>query len=727
MHEFKDLSGNIIRFTYEDVINAFNTDIEELICNSKINGTAQGTEYNYVYQNKVYGPKALMRCIAYNTNQRIDNLRSDKHLRGLFDKLGFERQQISLKSVQDYFLQKVIDAGLETKSYNNLSECSVQQDGKIKLYYVPLKDGNLKLCLKGINIPSETKLEGVEIIQQQNTYPKSYNQRVYFKNCKLNKVKNFLDNLLEQALNIEVIDEILDNDKNNKGDDMTKQPLNQILYGPPGTGKTYNTVVKAMEIVGLKELFKNWYMKTSNAKDKDSAFRDYCNSLETLNMNFKVAIFHILDKNIFKKLKSEITKSEYFVNNCKHAETSSGTSYYDSALNQYGKFLNNLTYEDLKTEFNELRKQGRIEFVTFHQSYSYEEFVEGIKPDIESWGSSVENLTYKGCDGIFKKICERAEEKFVTANFDDVYDKFLEEISNKNGLFELTTKKYKKIFRLEVNNNDNLNAYLGTDFKKQGSLTKENIKAHFLNTRKRIDWASYYDSVVEYLETKYHLKKQKIDTQPFVLIIDEINRGNISKIFGELITLIEDDKRSSLKVKLPYSHEEFTVPKNLYIIGTMNTSDRSIASIDIALRRRFKFVEMMPSNEIEGFRDDFKERFEILNRRISFLLDRDHQIGHSYFLNEKEKLEDVWFDSVMPLLNEYFYGDWDKLQNILGKAEVENKNKDYKYNSFIKEIKRESLDLKGETSCLEDYYYDFVPQKYINFEEAMKNAFGDAK
>jgi 5-methylcytosine-specific restriction protein B len=107
------------------------------------------------------------------------------------------------------------------------------------------------------------------------------------------------------------------------------------------------------------------------------------------------------------------------------------------------------------------------------------------------------------------------------------------------------------------------------------------------------------------------------------------------------------------------------------------------------------------------------------------LLDRDHQIGHSYFLNNSDSLENIWYDNIMPLLNEYFYGDWEKLQNILGVAENENSDKTHKYNSFIKKISKSSLKLKGDTSCLDDYYYDFVPQENIDFEKAMKNAFGE--
>lgn len=259
------------------------------------------------------------------------------------------------------------------------------------------------------------------------------------------------------------------------------------------------------------------------------------------------------------------------------------------------------------------------------------------------------------------------------------------------------------------------------NFNKQGVITKENLKKHFENERKSKAWANYYDSIIGHLKNKFGLISEKATSKFYVLIIDEINRGNISKIFGELITLIEEDKRENLSVRLPYSKDVFTVPKNLYIIGTMNTSDRSIASIDIALRRRFKFKEIMPnSNLVADFNCNFKECFEILNKRISVLLDRDHQIGHSYFIEEKYKdsnaseLETIWFDSIIPLLNEYFYSDWEKLQALLGNAKKDN-------TSFIKVV--ENVSFAKEYSCEEGEMFDFNAK--CDFKAAMQNAFGD--
>jgi 5-methylcytosine-specific restriction protein B len=181
------------------------------------------------------------------------------------------------------------------------------------------------------------------------------------------------------------------------------------------------------------------------------------------------------------------------------------------------------------------------------------------------------------------------------------------------------------------------------------------------------------------------------DPEPHVLIIDEINRGNLSRIFGELVTLLESDKRkgeqNEMSVTLPYSQDRFSLPSNLYVLGTMNTADRSIALVDVALRRRFDFEEMMPDasvirNQLTALLDEESEEidltsdqidlivgvFQVLNRRVSYLLDRDHQIGHSYFLEVESMtdLHEVWYSRVLPLLQEYFYNDRQRLVRVLG-------------------------------------------------------------
>ncbi|KKM76578.1 hypothetical protein LCGC14_1378780, partial [marine sediment metagenome] len=231
------------------------------------------------------------------------------------------------------------------------------------------------------------------------------------------------------------------------------------------------------------------------------------------------------------------------------------------------------------------------EFITFHQSYSYEDFIEGIKPKLEDESSKLE---YEINDGIFKKLCQRAEK--------------------------------------DLDNN-------------------------------------------------------------YAIFIDEINRGNVSGIFGELITLIEDDKRigkpQELRVKLPYSKTEFGVPPNLYIIGTMNTADRSVEALDTALRRRFSFVEMNPDPTLlDGLTVgsiNLKEVLQTINERVELLVDRDHTIGHAYLMNLSTEKDLVlgFTNKIIPLLQEYFYGDYGKLGLVLGEGFIEKvENKKIEFAAF---------------------------------------------
>lgn len=260
-----------------------------------------------------------------------------------------------------------------------------------------------------------------------------------------------------------------------------------------------------------------------------------------------------------------------------------------------GKPIDELTdYDAVMSRYNELKKAGRISFTTFHQSYGYEEFIEGIKPIIDE---NKHDIGYTIEPGVFKKFCDNA--KSITRTSTGIESTVIEE-----------------------------------------------------------------------------------NTEPYVFIIDEINRGNISKIFGELITLIESTKREGMpeaaSAILPYSGDEFSVPSNVYILGTMNTADRSIAFMDTALRRRFQFVEMMPDSDVlrkihaDNVEDlDVAAMLDKINERIEFLYDREHTIGHAFFTDLKddatlEKLQSIFEKSVIPLLQEYFYEDYQKIQLVLG-------------------------------------------------------------
>lgn len=452
----------------------------------------------------------------------------------------------------------------------------------------------------------------------------------------------------------------------NKEQDMTKIPLNQILYGPPGTGKTYNTVIKAIEITNPELIQRD---ENGNVK------------------NYKV----------------------------------------------------------LKEKFDELKQQGQIEFVTFHQSYSYEEFVEGIKPDLENG----KELRYKLQNGIFKTICNNAKELLETKvkyNFNkdniSVYKILIPDeslftyciendcvainwgndidISNCDSQEEIIAKipedfesrkqciSQLNLFKLWIDND--LKSGKDVIVVIPGSMnTIKGIAKitgnYFYNSdienghqQRKVDWIrkninissdSIYNSKFV-SPTITGMFNDKINWDAFlnlinnknnskssnaVLVIDEINRGDVSKIFGELITLIEDDKRigkeHQMTVTLPYSREPFGVPNNLYIIGTMNTADRSIALLDTALRRRFDFEEMMPKPELLRGKDiegvDLEQLLTKINDRIKNEYDRDHQIGHSYLMGvkNKEQLERAYKNRILPLLNEYFYNDIDSVAKIL--------------------------------------------------------------
>lgn len=263
-----------------------------------------------------------------------------------------------------------------------------------------------------------------------------------------------------------------------------------------------------------------------------------------------------------------------------------------------------------RKEYQKMLGAGQIVFVTFHQSMSYEDFIEGIKPEPTEDGK----ITYEVKNGIFKELCAKAE-------------------------------------------NDK--------------------------------------------------------SQNYVMIIDEINRGNVANIFGELISLIEDDKRlgasEELRAELPYSHDVFSVPKNVYIIGTMNTADRSVEALDSALRRRFTFKEMMPKAELVPEENNVRNIFEIINQRIEVLKDREHQIGHSYFMGVKnnEDLKAVFYDKIIPLLQEYFYGDYEKIQLVLGEGFVKKESESVKF----------AGDKGGDFEVSE--VYRIVPKDKCNMEEAI--------
>ena len=468
-------------------------------------------------------------------------------------------------------------------------------------------------------------------------------------------------------------DELMEALKGMNLNKKTDVELNTILYGPPGTGKTYNSVIYAVAII-------------ENQKVADVAKEDY---------------------------------------------------------------------DDVLIRYNAYKASGRITFTTFHQSYGYEEFIEGIKPVVVSdeEGDGKSDIQYAVTSGVFKNFCEKAVRSRSISHVADYGFNASPNIwkVSLGGTYENPT-------RTECLKNDHIRIGWDTygkditdetDFSSEGG--KNPINA-FIN-RMRIgdivlscysattidaigvvtgeyewhDEYSYYkrvrpvkwivkdinenimdmtDGVTMTLSSVYRFSNitlndvlkivekynaeevTSVDSKDnYVFIIDEINRGNISKIFGELITLIEPSKRigasEEMTAVLPYSARIFGVPNNVYIIGTMNTADRSIATIDTALRRRFFFKEMLPNPEVlkdvEVDGVSISGMLERLNKRIEILYDREHTIGHAYFMPLKanrtiEILARIFENNIIPLLQEYFYEDYEKIRLVLGDNQKKDEN-----------------------------------------------------
>lgn len=334
----------------------------------------------------------------------------------------------------------------------------------------------------------------------------------------------------------------------------------------------------------------------------------------------------------------------------------------------------------LKVRFDQYKEQGQIKFVTFHQSFSYEDFVEGIRAERDEHGS----LTYNVKSGVFKEICEDAElESEVKSSKTLVpteasINQVIESLIQKAKLEEQTFYTKRNV-EFKVTSNASGTLFAQTSKDTSISLSLRHIKNYLkFQSKNIVDNRAYEWAIANSLSSEIQFEDIDKQIKPYVLIVDEINRGNISRIFGELITLIEDSKRQGaeeeLSVTLPYSKEEFSVPSNVYIIGTMNSSDRSLTGLDIALRRRFTFVEMPPKpellNDIEVEGLNIGELLKIINERIEVLLDRDHCIGHANFMSLKkqptlEYLAAIFKQKIIPQLQEYFFDDWAKINMVL--------------------------------------------------------------
>lgn len=384
----------------------------------------------------------------------------------------------------------------------------------------------------------------------------------------------------------------------------TQRKKQVILYGPPGTGKTYGSVIRAHEIIyGYHDPTITFNLLQEKLKRQKSSDINYyqLSWIDAIVLAFKeigkpkVKVDEIKNSEIIKLIskykKSQrisiticyiLQKESKLDSETVNLKNKSGREFFDKDtesnwyLTDKGLEYQQALVDDL-TSFPET-SSSQFNFIAFHQSFAYEDFIEGIRPNVTE--SDEATIYYEIKDGIFKEICKKAA--------------------------------------LDPNNN-------------------------------------------------------------YVLIIDEINRGNISKIFGELITLLEENKRAgeteALTVKLPYSGEEFSVPNNVYIIGTMNSTDKSIALVDIALRRRFHFERLNVEYDIIKNQDG-KTFLQELNGIICAIKNPDYEIGHYYLMNipetddNNEELKKVFSSRILPLLEEYFFNDWEALATILGRDSI---------------------------------------------------------
>ncbi len=493
----------------------------------------------------------------------------------------------------------------QEKGYKNWNKSINVDLGDLVLVYISKTAFRIEYLMKVVKINEDDKSIDLELVKKFDE-----------------DIAKFLsyDNLLKHGLKSATVNYTLNNNaklyeyvlsvlKEEKMSNNINQSLNQILFGPPGTGKTFNTINKALEIINNDFFQQN--------KDDRKALKD---------------------------------------------------------------------------KFEEYKKAGLIEFVTFHQSYGYEEFVEGIKAK-----STDKGIEYSIEKGIFKKLSNNAKENFENSKktiqqliqektqkqkleifLNDSLEDEKEFSKTKGGKFKIKELNQDEIIIYTEDSNysdktlvlqiDEFLKILNSDLELKNS--KQMAKDIFgINNQRQKD--TYYLSMYnEFRKVKFEEVeevKSEESLKNHILIIDEINRGNISKIFGELITLIEPSKRigaeEETKVKLPYSNDDFGVPQNLYILGTMNTADRSIALMDTALRRRFEFIEMLP--DLEVLKDikveeiEIYKLLEIINKRVEYLYDRDHTIGHAYFMSLKdnetlEELENIFKNKIIPLLQEYF-------------------------------------------------------------------------
>lgn len=499
--------------------------------------------------------------------------------------------------------------------------------------------------------------------------------------------------------------------RNGTNPESMKQPLNQILFGAPGTSKTYQTKKVAIEIIDNLDY---------SSSEREDILKRYDELYSLGQINFTTFHQSISYEDFIEGIKPVINPQDY---DSEKSESKNGTIEYEVKDGIFKKLSNTA-----KGVSGNIENNQAVDF----QNKKFYKMSLGGKNRLDRHNWSIDNdLIFLGWGGEndFTHLKEIKNWKQFREKFKEEFPQLVEEskyviqavyIFQKMeiGDIVLVSKGNKVIDAIGIIESD----YFYDDtkdvelfqFRKVRWLAKNMNASPELFVSKGISQQTIYEfynhdikleAFVDYFNKPANDKEHK----KYVLIIDEINRGNVSSIFGELITLIETEKRKGIKahnpefieVELPYSNDKFSVPDNLYIIGTMNTADRSVEALDTALRRRFSFIEMQAKPELLLTEHPSKgmiahsDKTEInlisilkeINERIELLINKDHQIGHSFFIKAKtfDDLKSVFKDSIIPLLEEYFFGDFGKIGLVLGgefikaKSSKPNFPKNFKY------------------------------------------------
>lgn len=565
----------------------------------------------------------------------------------------------------------------------------------------------------------------------------------------------------------------------------------------------YDSISKPIEIIRdmvfhkeLRKVQPCMYIQTANSKTNEEYESEILEAVKKIVPFYK----HVIDK---EEGDFEMSNMSFDKNMILYGPPGTGKTYstaiYAVAICDELDILTvkAMKYEDVIDRYRKLLDEGRVAFTTFHQSYGYEEFIEGIKPivTVDESEDCKGEVQYTVVPGIFKEFCEKSmrnqsinqvadyglnsnpniwkvslekagdnptrKECFEENHIRIGWDQYGENITDETDFSLYGGKNQINAFINRMRIGDIvLSCFNSTMIDAIGVITGEyewsgeytyynrirkvnwlvkNIKENIMDKTNGIELtqSTVYKmsnmSLSDVLEIVRKYRNDSFDSgilnDNYVFVIDEINRGNISKIFGELITLIEDTKREGMDEQasaiLPYSGDKFSVPSNVYILGTMNTADRSIALMDTALRRRFQFVEMMPdanvlraigANKVADL--DVAEMLEKINERITFLYDREHTIGHAFFTKLAnsptiETLAAIFEKSVIPLLQEYFYEDYQKIQLVLG----DNGKQDSKTKFILDEEVKAKKIFKGH---IEDVV-DLPEKKYTINKAALLN------